>query len=60
MKNEMENAYGRWLISQGYSINLNDPLWMEDKLEDHSFRDIIALIDKFLDGVEYCAENVGC
>ena len=56
----MENAYGRWLISQGYSINLNDPLWMEDKLEDHSFRDIIALIDKFLDGVEYCAENVGC
>jgi len=47
MTDAQETAYGEWLNQQGYDINLNDWLWMEDKLPDHSFRDMIELIDRY-------------
>jgi len=47
MTDDKERMYGEWLMKQGYDFDFGDPTWMEEKLDDHSFRDLIGIIDDF-------------
>lgn len=55
MTDEKLNDIGRWLNTKGYDLDLEDWCWMEDHIQDHSFKDIIKLLDKYasdtLDGI---------
>lgn len=51
-----ENLFdiGRFLISQGYDINLNDQLWMEEyRWGEHSTREIAKLMDDYTEYLRY-------
>jgi len=52
MSNDEEKMYGEFLNDCGLELDFNNRLWMEEKLDDFSVRDLIGIIKKF--HTEYC------
>ncbi len=46
MNDKELNEYKKWLESKGYDFE-DDSLWMEDTITDHSWKDIIELINDY-------------
>ena len=38
---------GEWLNTKGYDLDFKDWFWMEEPFIDHTFRDVIELIDEY-------------
>lgn len=44
-----QDRFRKFLNDQGFGIDPSDDLWMEEKLTDHSFKEVLQLMDDFQD-----------